>query len=127
MSWKNVYVPDTHIIHVTVSGLVDRRQWEKQLPSSIKEAALHSCYRFLVDYRKADLQLGLLDLYDRPAYYEKAGMPRSARIALLFAPTAKDTDFIETVTSNRGYSVRVFREMEPAVVWLREGPLPPNA
>jgi hypothetical protein len=127
MPWKNVYAPDNHIIHVHVSGLVDRPQWEKLLQSSLKEAALHSCYCFLVDYREAELRLGLLDLYDRPSYYEKVGMPHNARIALLFAPSAKDTDFIETVTSNRGYSVRVFREIEPAAVWLCETSLPPRA
>jgi SpoIIAA-like len=118
MAWVHTYVKESHILLVTVTGLVDRRAWETQLRASISEAVSHSCFRFLVDYRQADLQLGLIDLYERPSYYEEAGMPHSARIAILFAPGTKDTEFVETVTSNRGYAVKTFADRDEAVDWL---------
>jgi len=46
-------------------------------------------------------------------------MPRTARIALLFAEGTRDTEFIETVTANRGYMVKVCRDRDDAVAWLR--------
>ena len=118
MPWHHVYAPAAHILHVHVSGTVDRDAWERQLRSSLQEAARHSCWRFLVDYRRAAVRLGFLDLYDRPAFFEEAGMPRNARIALLFAPGTPDTEFIETVTANRGYAVKVFPSPEEARAWL---------
>ena len=118
MAWEHMYSAESHILIVTVTGLVDRHLWEAQLRASISEAVSHSCFRFLVDYRQADMQLGLIDLYERPSYYEEAGMPRSARIAILFAPGTKDTEFVETVTSNRGYAVKTFADRHEAVAWL---------
>jgi len=118
MAWEHTYSEESRILFVTVTGMVDRPLWEIQLRVSIKEAVSHSCFRFLVDYRQADLRLGLIDLYERPSTYEVAGMPRSARIAILFAPGTKDTEFIETVTSNRGYAVKVFADRDEAAAWL---------
>ena len=118
MAWEHVYSPDSRILTVTVTGLVNRPLWEEQLRASIQEAVRHSCFRFLVDYRQAELRLNLIDLYERPAFYETAGMPRSARIAILFAPATKDTEFIEHVTANRGYAVKIFSEEDEAFAWL---------
>jgi hypothetical protein len=119
MAWEHEYSPESHILFVTVTGFVDRALWERQLKVSIQEAKAHSCFRFLVDYRQAEMKLGLIDLYERPAYYGEAGMPRTARIAIMFAPTEKDTEFVETVTANRGYSVKTFEDGDQAIAWLR--------
>ena len=118
MAWEHRYLPESRILVVTVTGLVTRPLWERQLRASLEEAVHNACYRFFVDYRQADVKLGLIDLYERPATYEVVGMPRSARIALMFRPGAKDTEFIQTVTANRGYSVRIFENQEEAIAWL---------
>ena len=119
MAWEHQYSAELQILIVNVTGLVDRLLWERQLRSSIQEADTYSCYRFLVDYRKAELRLDLVDLYDRPALYEETGMPRTARIAIMLGPNRKDSQFIETVTANRGYSVRIFEDRDEAIAWLR--------
>jgi hypothetical protein len=118
VGWEHRYSPESRVLFVTVTGLVTRPLWERQLRESIEEAVRNDCFRFFVDYRQAEVRLGVIDLYERPAYYEVAGMPRSARIAILFAPGAKDTEFIQTVSANRGYSVRVFGSEDEAIAWL---------
>lgn len=118
MAWRHSFCAETQILFVTVTGLVDRSIWECQLRASLQEANSHFCYRFLVDYRQAELRLHLVDLFDRPTSYQKAGMPHAARIAILYPPTEKDSEFIETVMENRGYAVKIFESEEKAIGWL---------
>jgi hypothetical protein len=120
--YEHTYLPDSGVLLVEVSGLVDRPSWEDQLRASVAEASKHSCLRFLVDYRQADLHLGFLDLYNRPRFYEEAGIPKNARIALIFPAGAEDHEFTETVTANRGYTVKGFSGREPALEWLGQKP-----
>lgn len=118
MAWEHKFLTDIQVISVDVTGRVDRELWEQQVRESVKEAAARSCFRFLVDYRLAEMRLHLIDLYERPAVYGEAGMPRWARIALMLPSAGKDPEFIETVTANHGYSVKVFTDTEEAITWL---------
>jgi hypothetical protein len=124
--FRHDFLEDVRIILVTVTGTVTRASWEKQLRASLKEAAKHSCYRFLVDFSKAVMRVGFVDLYDRPRLYEESGMPKTARIAIVLPPEAEDRDFIETVTGNRGFTVKVFSELEPGRKWLAPSREPPT-
>ncbi len=121
MPYQHAYDQKNHLILVTVTGEVTRKSWEDLLKESLRQAAEHSCYHFLVDYRNADVRLGFVDLYDRPRFYEEVGMPKTARIALILSPHVEDRDFMETVSANRGFAVKVFIEMEPAADWLGRG------
>ena len=126
MAWKHEFSTELQILFVAVTGLVDRASWEHQLRVCLREANSHSCYRFLVDYRAAELRLSRIDLFDRPTFYQEVGMPRAARIAIMFPPTEKDTKFIESVADNRGYSVRAFENSDEAIAWLRRETTQPD-
>ena len=121
MPWEFEYLRESQVLLVRVTGTVDVASWENQLRTSVEEAAKHSCLRYLVDYRKSNMVLTVADLYDRPKYYSKVGMPHQARIALLIAEPDGDKDFVESVTANRGFLVRVFDATEPALTWLTMG------
>ena len=121
MPWEFEYLQESQVLSVRVTGTVDIASWENQLRTSVEEAAKHSCLRYLVDYRKSNMALTVADLYDRPKYYSKVGVPHHARIALLITHPGREKDFVESVTSNRGFLVRVFDAPEPALTWLTGG------
>lgn len=121
MPWDIQYHPGHDVLFVRVTGVVDLSSWEIQLRESVEEASRHSCTRYLADYRDSDLRMTMSDLYERPAAYARVGMPHNARIALVFPPLVGDRDFVELVTRNRGYFVRVFSSPEPALEWLTGG------
>lgn len=46
---------------------------------------------------------------------------RDVRAAILVDATDRKHDFVETVSRNAGYNVRVFDDEEAAIAWLDEG------
>jgi hypothetical protein len=47
-------------------------------------------------------------------------LERDNRAAILVDPTDRSHDFVEVVSRNAGYNVRVFIEEERAIAWLEE-------
>jgi hypothetical protein len=45
-------------------------------------------------------------------------LDRAARVAILVRPDDISHNFVETVSRNAGYNVRVFRERKAAIDWL---------
>lgn len=77
--------------------------------------------RYLVDGRKSRNVLSTTDNYYY-AYREMSTMPlnRTARTAILADKNDSSHDFVETVSQNAGYNVRVFKDEQRAIAWLSE-------
>jgi hypothetical protein len=75
--------------------------------------------RFLNDVREAANALSTLQNYDF-AYKDMAEMnlQRDACSAILVGPADRTHDFVETVTQNAGYNVRIFHDEAAAIAWL---------
>ncbi len=77
--------------------------------------------RVLCDERDLDYRLGTLDTFQAAAFISDLA-PKVGRAAIV--PNAEGLDdaaFWEDVAVNRGLTVRVFRDPEPALAWLSEG------
>ena len=122
MPWETGYLKVPGVLSVRVWGEVTPSTWRHLLEESIKQARVRSCIRFLIDYRESDIKMSLVELFNRPAAYAELGMTRQARIALIFEDGYSDIDFIETVTQNRCYNVKVFNSPETALSWLMSKP-----
>ena len=77
----------------------------------------------LVDLRKAEWDIGTVDIYRLPRVLENAGLTRKHRQAILVAQRIGLCRFLETVFVNHGYGVKIFTEREHAISWL-EGASP---
>lgn len=77
--------------------------------------------RFLNDVRDATNALSTLQNYDF-AYKDMAEMnlQREACSAILVGPADKTHDFVEMVTKNAGYNVRIFHDEEAAIAWFED-------
>ena len=77
--------------------------------------------KYLVDVRGIKNIDAAFDNYDF-AYNEasKVGYQRTDRIAIVIDPDDTSHNFIETVSINAGYCVKIFTRIQAAMEWLRE-------
>jgi len=77
--------------------------------------------RFLTDVREARNVSSVGDNYTF-AYEDLAQIdfPRNARVAILSSADDTSHDFVETVSSNAGYPVRLFVDEADAIAWLEQ-------
>lgn len=81
----------------------------------------HDIGRFLTDARGAPNVSNNLE--NRNFAYEdmkEMDLQRNVRAAILADPQNRSHDFVETVTRNAGYRVRVFHDEKAAISWLEE-------
>jgi len=76
---------------------------------------------FLTDATRATLKVDIANLYDLPGLYEKYGLVRPVRIAVL-EPASEGgkglAAFYETVCVNRAWHSKTFTTRQDAVDWL---------
>ncbi len=77
--------------------------------------------RMLIDYRDADVQMGTMDLYDRPDLYDQFKIDHRSQVALVLARLGENERFFENVCWNRGFRFRVFEDERLALEWLQGG------
>ncbi len=74
---------------------------------------------FLVDHRMVQIAMSVLDTFSRPSELDALSFPRDSRVAQLYAEKDQATfQFLETVSVNRGYQIRVFKDFDLAMKWL---------
>ena len=79
------------------------------------------CKKFLIDLQDAKNISNVFENYDF-AYKDMSrhNFQHDARVAILVSPQDHSNDFVETVISNAGYSVRVCCDNSDAIAWLEE-------
>ncbi len=97
-----------------------------QLASEIGHKAMNlarakNINKYLVDVRGIKNIDAAFDNYDF-AYNEasKVGYQRTDRIAIVIDPDDTSHNFIETVSLNAGYHVKLFTKIQAAIDWLHE-------
>jgi hypothetical protein len=72
----------------------------------------------LNDLRGVERHLSLLDIYNLPKMSGEFGFPPRTKRAFVFSEDAKDYQFFETVSVNRGQLVKIFEDIDEALAWL---------
>ena len=121
MTYEILVSADSGYIIVKVVGEITREnasQFGLQAQEKGIELGLN---RYLFDVRQAVNVESTLDNYEY-AYQDMktTGLRRSARVALLAREGDRSHRFIEVVTRNAGYNVRMFTDEVLAVEWLKE-------
>lgn len=77
--------------------------------------------RLLHDVRYATNVINISQNY-KYAYEDMDGLElqRDVRSAILTDPADRTHDFVETVSQNAGYNVRIFHDEDAAISWLNE-------
>ena len=120
MKWPISQIPKSNIIHVETSGTVSVEPLNQMVREVLQAAERHNSELFCVDHRKVHIAMSIVDTYDRPKVLDRLGVTRNSRIAQVCdQKDLKKFQFLETVSVNNGYQVRVFQDITLAVGWLR--------
>lgn len=116
------YLPQDETVVITATGSITLDELGCQSPLAVELLKQHGCRRMLVDYRDAQVNISTLDIYAIPDRYDALGLSRRVRIAVVMPRGIENSelfDFYADVTHNRGFSTKLFRSPEDAMLWLR--------
>lgn len=82
-------------------------------------AAEYDCKRVLIDYTDCNVTESTIGMFDLAAKLGDVGVPRTMPIAAVAAGDLEDHRFVETVAQNRGWTYKVFTDLEEAERWLK--------
>ena len=117
MRLKIKYDKGLGYIHVVTSGNFNETtavEWQKTMAMQV---AHYQCQKILHDMRPAKIDIDTYSIYELPKSARGMGLQNTRR-AIIYSGEPQDFLFFETVASNQGQIVRVFTEMNEAIVWL---------
>jgi hypothetical protein len=106
---------------VRVSGELRRPDDSRVLQNLASETMLQkSVQRFLFDMREATIVGDTMGAYQAGVEPVMQGLRvADFKVALVYSEIQSEHQFMETVLVNRGFSVRVFTDMDEALAWLK--------
>ncbi len=121
MPWGARYETDRATVVVSGSGRLSLDNMREIARAATDLLRGNKATRVLLDCTDAVLDLKVVDVFYLPECYEKVGVPRNARIALILPRTRQQSqmyEFYETVCRNKGYICRLFDTQQSAEQWL---------
>ena len=109
---------DRELIMVRVSGDLTAQTVTELTIEVGAVAAEHGIIRLLFDMREASEKATDLDAFFLAANPEKRGMEKQYRRAIVHDGRDRSYGFFETVSVNRGNTVKVFVDVDKALEWL---------
>jgi hypothetical protein len=122
MPWDLNLDHDRKIVRITYAGLVTPAELKDSLIATVSVSKKNGILHYLTDCSGMVGGHSATDLYFLISLFESVGIDREAKEALILPhlqSTVKEVEFYETACINRGYSVKIFRNAEEALVWLK--------
>ena len=123
MSHTIIYNSTEHTIEIKVQGDFFLTEAQEIITEAVQIIKAQNCFLVLNDMREATIKLSFLEIYELPKtlrdIFASSGLNvHKLKQALVVKKDLKDFDFYETVTVNRGQSVKYFFDMDEARQWL---------
>jgi hypothetical protein len=118
MEWTIVYWNELKILYIKTRGILTAENANVMVKDIVDEMSRHECEFQIVDHSNTEMNLSVLEYYERPNVNERIGISRSWKIAMVFNPHNENIQFMETVFRNRGYEFRGFLSLEEAKAWI---------
>ena len=109
-------------VHVTFTGIVDLRVIQEVAPQVARLCAETGCRRILNDMSRAHIGITFMEAFKSPDIMDQSHIPRSIRRALIPPPDFPESQFLETISQNRGHNLKVFSSVADATAWLSKEP-----
>jgi hypothetical protein len=120
LEWTIEYLEEIDILYIKTRGVLTMKNSNQMVKEAIAAMEQHQCFKHIVDHRDTQFTLTIADYYQRPATNERLGLSRRSKIAMVFRELNENTQFMETVFTNRGYNFRQFCSLEEAKTWMLE-------
>lgn len=121
MAWKLDYSVADRILIVKCEGPFSASDLEPMTKAAIDRLHQEQSLRVLLDFSAAIAQVSLAELYKLPETYTDLKAPRRAHLAMVVPSDGYRLDvyqFYEDLSVNRGYFVKLFRDIATAKAWL---------
>lgn len=119
MPFKVIYNKENNCLRGTVNGNFEAEHVPAYVQEVEKLAKKHKCKRFLNDFRKANVHLSVLNLYEVPDKTVAKEFNRTWKRAILVnEKDIKQMSFLETTSYNKGVPLKVFTDESEAMEWL---------
>jgi len=121
MSWDIHFEEAERLLVVTSHGTLNAEQIRTKSHEIIDAVRRHGVTRVLVDDRDMQPEIGTVDIYRLPELFNARELNRGVRAALVIRPESvkkADYEFLETVSHNSGYQIRLFTDLDAAQQWL---------
>ena len=117
---KVIDVPELGYVHISFTGVYRPGFKMKMIKVAGEEIQKLGYRKLLGDFTGGSISLSATEVFQRPGYFEEAGIPKDTRIAYVFHPekTKIDIPFAEDVFFNRGWEVKFFFDLDEALAWL---------
>jgi hypothetical protein len=115
------YLPAHHVVKLATRGPLTLEGNDQIVKAAINAGEQYQTMRFLVDDRKAKLEMSILNIYDLPKYNQQLGVRQDFRVALLFTRDGRNEElfrFYENRVVLNAFQQRVFSDEFEALAWL---------
>jgi hypothetical protein len=122
MAWKIEYWQKEHILSAKTSGPINLDTLKQFASEIIAALSKNNASKVLTDYRDANLEVSILDIYELPKILKRLGYSPGIQIAVVYSEASKKKEsflFYETVLRNAGFVHRVFTDLLESLAWLK--------
>jgi hypothetical protein len=122
MEWTIDYLEKDGIVYMKTSGPAD---WDQNKKLSEKALALghkHGSHRFLVDHRKLEHGLSVLQVDDLPKMLKQIGVTSQDKVAIVFDPASPISNtfkFFRDASFLASLQLQIFTDKDEAIAWLK--------
>ena len=121
MSWTVTHAPLPGVLEIRLAGRLHADELRAVAVEVIAATARHACPYHLCDCTAVESGPSIFDLLGLAEDMRGLGLPAGTHLAMIAprrAGAARDVEFWETATRNRGFDVRIFGTRELGLAWL---------
>jgi hypothetical protein len=122
MEWTIKRLEKDNIICITTSGPANWDQNKKMCEEAFSLAQKHGSHRFIVDHRKLEHGLTILQIDDIPGMLKQIGVTSQDKVAMVFDPASPISDavkFFRDTAFLASLQLRIFSDKNKAITWLK--------
>jgi hypothetical protein len=122
MEWTINRLEKGNIISMKTFGPADWDQNKKMCEEAFSLAQKHGSHRFLVDHRKLEHGLSILEVDDIPVMLKEIGVTSEDKVAIVFnpkSPLSNTFKFFGDAAFIAFLQLRIFSDKAEAIEWLK--------
>ena len=121
MAWDVTMNNETGFIEEVFSGTVTIQDISDAMAKILTFAQIDTPLKFKVNVVDANIDISVIELFKLPGTWDDLGFGRGNSMCVITGGSSEQTEallFLETVSINRGWNVKVFTSEKEAIQWL---------
>jgi hypothetical protein len=122
MEWTIDYLEKDGIVYMKTSGPADWDQNKKMSEKALTLGRKNGSHRFLVDHRKLEHGLSILQVDDLPKMLKQIGVASQDKVAIVFDPASPISNtfkFFRDASFLASLQLQIFTDKDEAIAWLK--------